>query len=223
MKKFALIVAGGSGTRMKKEIPKQFMELNGLPVLMHTINKFENYDTEIEIILVLPEDHKTIWEKLCLKFNYNKKHKFAIGGNTRFESVKNGLDLIDGDGIVFIHDGVRPLVSFDTINNCFNTASKKGNALPVVPATESVRFSDGVINKSLNRLNYFLVQTPQTFKIPLIKNAYKQKFSDLFTDDASVLENMGEHINLVEGNRENIKITFPEDLLIASELIKTFF
>ena len=155
-----------------------------------------------------------------IKYRFKLKHKLAFGGKTRFHSVKSGLNLISEEGIVFIHDGVRPLVSVKTVTNCFNTTLEKGNALPVISAVESIRFSDGNNNKSVDRSNYFLVQTPQTFKVELIKKAYSQDYSKEFTDDSSVLEKIGEKINLVEGNRENIKITYPEDLLIAKTLIE---
>ena len=215
MKKFAVIVAGGSGSRMKETVPKQFMELQGRPVLMHTFDAFNNYDSQIEFILVLPKNQVEFWRELCEKHDFIIKYKIAFGGETRFHSVKNGLDLINKEGIVFIHDGVRPLVSVKTLQNCFATAIEKGNALPVIPVAESVRFVNGTGNKSVDRSKYFLVQTPQTFKTELIKKAFQQNYSDKFTDDASVLESFGKTINLVEGNRENIKITYPEDLIVA--------
>ena len=219
MKKFALIVAGGSGSRMNNSVPKQFMEINGRPVLMHTFDVFKNYDPKTEFILVIPEKQKELWNILCSKHQFNINPKIASGGETRFQSVKNGLELIEEEGIVFIHDGVRPLVSKATINNCFELALEKGNALPVVPIPESIRVKDGNANYTVNRSNYYLVQTPQTFKTPLIKRAYQQNYSEQFTDDASVLEKSGEVINLVDGNRENIKITYPEDLLFAKTIL----
>ena len=215
MKKFAVIVAGGSGSRMKETVPKQFMELQARPVLMHTFDAFNNYDLQIEFILVLPKNQVEFWNELCEKHDFIIKYKIAFGGETRFHSVKNGLDLINKEGIVFIHDGVRPLVSVKTLQNCFATAIEKGNALPVIPVAESVRFVNDTGNKSVDRSKCFLVQTPQTFKTELIKKAFQQSYSDKFTDDASVLESSGKTINLVEGNRENIKITYPEDLIVA--------
>jgi len=220
MKKFALLVAGGNGSRMGETIPKQFIELNGRPVLMHTFDAFTKYDKQIEFILVLPENQVEYWDGLCKKHRFEQKYKLAFGGKTRFHSVKNGLELIDSDGVVFIHDGVRPLVSEQTLENCFNTTIEKGNALPVIPANESVRVVENGKNRAVDRSKYFLVQTPQTFKTGLIKKAFKQPFTELFTDDASVLEKFGEAINLVEGNRENIKITYPEDIIV-SELFLT--
>ena len=221
MNKYALIVAGGTGSRMNIDIPKQFIELNGIPVLMHTINAFYSYDKNIEIILILPESLTDLWKMLCKRYHFNIIHKIAFGGKTRFQSVKNGLSLINNEGIVFIHDGVRPLVSQSAIEHCYETALSKGNALPVVPITESLR-EVSVDRKSISveRNSFYLVQTPQTFRVSLIQKAYQLEYSEKFTDDATVLESCGTTINLVEGNRENIKITYPEDLIIAEALIK---
>lgn len=219
MKKFALIVAGGSGSRMNNAVPKQFIEINGRPILMHTVDAFSNFDSKLEFILVLPKDQAGYWNALCRKHQFETKCKIAFGGETRFQSVKNGLDLISENGIVFIHDGVRPLVSAKTLQNCLQTSIEKGNALPVIPVTESVRFADGSENHPVDRSKYFLVQTPQTFQIRLIKNAYRLAETDGFLDDATVLESRGETINLVEGNRENIKITYPEDLVFARSFL----
>lgn len=219
MKKFALIVAGGSGNRMKSEIPKQFLEINEKPVLIHTIEVFKRYDLDIEIILVLPQNQYELWISQCAEYNFNAEYKIAFGGAVRFQSVKNGLDKISEDGIVFIHDGVRPLVSLQTIRNCFEMAVEKGNALPVIPVSESVRIIENNSNHILDRTGVMLVQTPQTFRTELIKKAYQLAESDKFTDDASVLESFGEKIQLVEGNRENIKITYPEDLIFAESIL----
>jgi 2-C-methyl-D-erythritol 4-phosphate cytidylyltransferase len=219
MKKFAVIVAGGNGSRMGETIPKQFIELNGRPVLMHTFDAFLNYDKQIEFILVLPENQTDYWNELCKKHRFEIKYKLVFGGETRFHSVNNGLELIDTEGVVFIHDGVRPLVSVKTLENCFNTTLEKGNALPVIPANESLRIVENGKNRAVDRSEYFLVQTPQTFKTKLIKKAFKQPCSRLFTDDASVLEKSGETIHLVDGNRENIKITYPEDIIIAESFL----
>ncbi|MFV0266488.1 MAG: 2-C-methyl-D-erythritol 4-phosphate cytidylyltransferase [Draconibacterium sp.] len=220
-KKFALIVAGGSGSRMNNQVPKQFLELVGKPVLMHTFESFYTFDPNISFVLVLPQSEFSRWKELCEKHRFTIPYQLAAGGSNRFESVKNGLLIIREEGVVFIHDGVRPLVSGQTIQNCFNTAQEKGNALPVVPVSESVRYVDGSHNSSLDRSKYYLVQTPQTFRVSLIKKAYEQAYSELFTDDASVLENTGQAINTVEGNRTNIKITYPEDIRIASFLLST--
>lgn len=218
MKKFVLIVAGGQGSRMKNSIPKQFIEVGGKPILMHTFDVFQKYHPKIEFILVLPKNLVGQWKMLCSKFQFELEYKLAFGGETRFHSVKNGLDIISEEGIVFIHDGARPLVSDKTIQNCYKTALKKGNALPVIPVPESIRKITNGENLAVDRSKYYLVQTPQTFKVSLIQQAFKQDYLESFTDDASVLEKMGDKINLVEGNRENIKITYPEDLMMA----KTF-
>lgn len=215
VKKVALIVAGGSGNRMNSPVPKQFIELNGKPLLMHTFQAFTDADPNFEFILVLPEKEIGTWESLCKNYLFSIKHIVVKGGETRFNSVKNGLEKISGEGIVFIHDGVRPLVSLQTIENCFQTALKKGNALPVIAPSESVREVYNGRNRAVDRNKYFLVQTPQTFRIQLIKKAFEQDYTPKFTDDASVLENTGIPIHLVEGNRENIKITFAEDLTLA--------
>lgn len=220
MKKIALIVAGGSGIRMGYPLPKQFLEISGKPVLMHTLEVFERFDPNMEIILVLPQEHLPLWQSLCRKHHFTLHHAIAEGGLTRFQSVKNGLAIIPDEGIVFIHDGVRPLVSEATLQRCHDAAFRHGNAIPALPVGESVRWSDGQSNHPVDRNNLFLIQTPQTFLIPLIKRAYQQEESPEFTDDASVLEKTGETIRLVEGNRENIKITWPADLTFAGILLK---
>jgi len=220
MKKFAIIVAGGSGSRMATEIPKQFLELNGKPILMYTIQVFYNFDPEIELILVLPETQQEFWRNLCLKHSLLIPHRIATGGETRFHSVKNGLELIDGEGIVFIHDGVRPLVNRQTIERCFETAQKSGNAIPVLPVSESLRKLDGNQNISVDRAQFFSVQTPQTFQTEQILTAFRQDYDPEFTDDASVAEKAGFKIVMVEGNRENIKITNPIDLILAESLLR---
>lgn len=215
MKKFVVIVAGGAGSRMGAEIPKQFLELCGKPVLMHTIQVFHDFDPGSAIILVLPEGQQQFWKGLCLKHSFSLVHQVVPGGNTRFHSVQNGLSKIDGEGIVFIHDGVRPLVSKETLARCLETTEKSGNAIPVLPVNESLRKLEGETNVSVDRSLYFGVQTPQTFRSGQIQEAFKQDFDPSFTDDASVAEKAGFAIQMVEGNRENIKITTPIDLLVA--------
>ncbi len=219
MKKFALIVAGGSGSRMENSIPKQFLEIEGKPVLMYTFEAFTKFDSEIEYILVLPKNQLSNWENLCAKHNFSTNYKLAFGGANRFQSVKNGLDLITEEGLVFIHDGVRPLVSQQTLQNCCQSTINKGNALPVIPPAESIRYSNNNKNNAVDRSKYFLVQTPQTFLTKQIKKAYQCAAHENFTDDATVLENNGFTINLVEGNRENIKITWPQDLIVAKSFL----
>jgi 2-C-methyl-D-erythritol 4-phosphate cytidylyltransferase len=220
MKKFVIIVAGGSGSRMGSEIPKQFLELAGRPVLMHTIQIFCDYDPDCELILVLPDKQWEFWNRLCLKHSFPIIHQVVSGGETRFDSVRNGLKLITEEGIVFIHDGVRPLVSKKTLDRCFEMALKSGNAIPVLPVTESLRKLEGELTISVDRSLYFNVQTPQTFRSEQILEAFRQNYDTAFTDDASVVEKAGYYIALVDGNPENIKITAPTDLIIAEAFLK---
>lgn len=219
MNQYALIVAGGRGLRMGSELPKQFMELKGLPVLMHTIMAFQAIEN-ISIILVLPEDQFIFWKQLCAKHNFSVPHQLVIGGHTRFESVRNGLQLItDLDAIVAIHDGVRPLISKEVIIESLKVAQIKGNAIAVVACKDSIRKQELTGNHSVNRANYYLVQTPQTFNFGLIQNAYAKASHDNFTDDAGVLEEGGGEINMIAGSYRNIKITTPEDIIVAEALI----
>jgi 2-C-methyl-D-erythritol 4-phosphate cytidylyltransferase len=219
MIKIALIVAGGKGMRMQSEIPKQFIEVVGKPILMHTLEAFVQYDTAISLILVLPESDIILWNDLCLKHNFVISHQVVSGGETRFHSVMNGLSCLLEDGLVAVHDGVRPLVSQDTIARCFEGAAKFGSAIPTIDLVESLRCIEGTESKSVDRSAYRLVQTPQVFDITLLKNAYNQSFSPFFTDDASVLEASGISVHLENGNRENIKITTPFDLQLAALLL----
>ncbi len=216
---YALIVAGGAGRRMGTVIPKQFLELAGKPVLMHTAERFYSFDPLIRIIIVLPGDRFCLWNELKVKHSFKLPHSLAEGGQTRFESVRNGLALVDDESLVAIHDGVRPLVSTNTIRNCFETATLYGNAIPAVSPADSVRMVTDAGNIPINRHCLRLIQTPQVFYSRLIKKAYSTDFSPEFTDDAMVLEKSGEDIRIVEGNRENIKITNPEDLIIAKTLL----
>ncbi len=219
MNLFVVIVAGGSGKRMGLEVPKQFLELAGKPVLMHTIERFSKFNSSIEIITVLPENQLRYWTSLQKKYSFDIPHTLVKGGRHRFDSVKHGLKFVSGSGLVAIHDGVRPLVSIETIKRCFETASKYGNAVPVVSPSDSIRVMKNDKSEPLNRNYIKLVQTPQVFDIDIIKKAYKQDYDTSFTDDAAVLEKTGETIYLTEGNRENIKITNPEDLFIAQTLL----
>jgi 2-C-methyl-D-erythritol 4-phosphate cytidylyltransferase len=220
MKKFVIIVAGGSGSRMGSDVPKQFLELNGKPVLMHTISVFHEYDRACELILVLPSAQQGYWSDLCLKYNFNLPHKIVSGGETRFHSVRNGLEMVDEEGIVFIHDGVRPLVSRQTIERCSIMAQENGNAIPVLPVNESLRLKENDRTISVDRALYLSVQTPQTFRSEQIKEAFKQKYDPAFTDDASVFEKAGLTVHVVEGNPENIKITTPTDFIIADAFMQ---
>lgn len=220
MKKFVIIVAGGSGQRMGTELPKQFLELCSKPILMHTLQRFIDFDPQAELILVLPESQQQLWQALCLKHSFSVPHQVVSGGQTRFHSVQNGLKIVREDSLVMIHDGVRPLVSKETLNRCCQTALEKGNAIPVLPVNESLRMLKGQENVAVNRSLYFSVQTPQTFLSGLILKAFEQSYDSAFTDDASVAERAGYKIHMVEGNTTNIKITTPTDLVIAEAFLK---
>ena len=221
MKNCCIIVAGGNGLRMGAELPKQFLPVNGVPVLMHTIRNFYNFDPSLQLIVVLPQDEIISWNDLCNQHHFEIRHQTIAGGCTRFQSVKNGLTLATDYGLIAIHDGVRPLVSHATLTRCFNGAAENGTAIPVLPFNESVR--EGTMNESVpvDRSRYFMVQTPQVFKASVIQQSYRQAETPEFTDDASVTEHFGVAVHLVMGNRENIKITFPEDLIIAELFLKT--
>jgi 2-C-methyl-D-erythritol 4-phosphate cytidylyltransferase len=221
MELYVVIVAGGSGKRMGAEIPKQFLELAGKPVLMHTIERFKSFNNAIEIITVLPENQLRYWIDLQEKYSFSVPHTLVKGGSHRFFSVRNGLKFVNIPGLVAIHDGVRPFVSIDTIKRCFETAELLGNAIPSISPTESLRILTDQGSHPVNRMQVKQIQTPQVFNAGLIKKAYLQEYSPEFTDDATVLEKTGEKINLIEGNRENIKITNPEDLLISTALLPT--
>jgi 2-C-methyl-D-erythritol 4-phosphate cytidylyltransferase len=221
LSKYVLIVAGGSGSRMKSALPKQFIELCGKPVLMHTIEVFYKFDNTVNIILVLPARQSDYWKQLCRKHNFTIKHTEIQGGETRFHSVKNGLSVIHEEGLVAIHDGVRPLVSHDTISRCFEKAAKYGNAIPCMPVYETTRQVNDDRSIMLDRSLLRLVQTPQVFSCSQIRKAYEQAYDEDFTDDASVLERTGMQIQLAEGNRENIKITDPLDLILAEAILKS--
>jgi 2-C-methyl-D-erythritol 4-phosphate cytidylyltransferase len=220
MNKTAIIVAGGKGERMNADIPKQFLEIKGKPILIHTLEAFMNFDASLQLILVLPAAQFEFWKTLCKKHALNIPHQIVAGGQTRFQSVKNGLDAVKVPAIVAIHDGVRPLVSKETISRCFDAAAKFGAAIPTMDSIESIRFVDANGSKSVDRNAYKMVQTPQVFDAKLLKKAYEQEFSVLFTDDASVVEAMGITVQLVDGNRENIKITTEFDLIVAERLLE---
>ena len=216
MKKVALIVAGGKGERMNTDIPKQFLVLNDLPILMHSLNAFSHLD---KIILVLPRAQIENWEELCKQYNFILKHTVVAGGINRFGSVKNGLAKIDEGSIVAIHDGVRPLVSKNLIDKLIG-ATKKGNGIiPIVAVKDSIRKVEGYKSKAVSRSSLYKVQTPQCFFASTLKDAYKQNFSLFFTDDASVLESNGGKIITIIGEEKNLKITTEEDLMLAEALI----
>lgn len=215
-----IIVAGGSGQRMGSNIPKQFLNIKGRPILMYTIERFFNYNPKIKIVVVLPENQIDYWKELCTKHSFSIEHKIIKGGATRFGSVQNGLSEITNCELIAIHDGVRPLVSKETIQRCFDDAAKYGNAIPVVPATESIRIADNDgTNKAIDRAMVKLVQTPQIFNKEILSKSHTQTYRPIFTDDASVAEFAGYKMHLTDGNRENIKITTPDDLLYAEALL----
>ena len=244
---YAIILGGGKGLRMGADVPKQFLEVGGIPILMRTIMRFREYG-DVNIILVLPKDQQDYWHELCQKHHFIEDYKIADGGQTRFHSIKNGLALIpdDAQGVVAVHDGVRPFPSVEVIARCFETARKTGTAVPVIPVVETLRKinTHGVGSSfTVPRSEYCLVQTPQAFDIQLHKQAYNQPYNDNFTDDASVVEAYMKNsslftpfpsfarlpvafhssltITLVEGNRENIKITTPFDLIVAEALVSS--
>ncbi len=219
-KEYALVVAGGKGTRINSKTPKQFLELDGLPVLMHTLLAFYAYSEHITMILVLPEDDLQTWHSLCSQYKFTRPLILQKGGETRFQSVKNGLQRIEGDGLVAIHDGVRPLVSEDIIATSFRLATIHQSAIAAMPLKESIRMMDHDNTRAVDRSKYRLIQTPQTFRVSLIKKAYEMQEDLSLTDDASVAENSGHVISLFEGSYENIKITTTEDLVIADALLK---
>jgi 2-C-methyl-D-erythritol 4-phosphate cytidylyltransferase len=218
---YVIIVAGGKGLRMGSDIPKQFLPIGGKPVLMRTLERFREYSPALQIILVLPKAQQDYWHKLCKDYDFKVEYVLANGGETRFHSVQNGLTKIpdDAEGVVGVHDGVRPFPSIDVIRNCYETARTAKAVIPVIPVVETVRHLQGNTSETVPRNDYRLVQTPQTFDIQLLKAANRQPYNDGFTDDASVVEAFGFNITLVEGNRENIKITTPYDLKIAEVLI----
>lgn len=217
MTKFAIIVAGGNGTRMGSKTPKQFMPVGGKPILMHTIEKFIAYDFSLQLLLVLPANEMKAWYALCDKYQFYPPIVTVSGGNSRFQSVKNGLKKISAkEGLVAVHDGVRPFVSPRIIAESFEAAAQKGTAITAVSLKDSIRFlgPDGT-NQSVDRAAYRLVQTPQTFRLDWMRQAFDTPEQPFFTDCASVLEHAGYPITLIEGGYENIKITTPEDLLWA--------
>ncbi|MFD2871156.1 2-C-methyl-D-erythritol 4-phosphate cytidylyltransferase [Mucilaginibacter ximonensis] len=220
--KYAIIVAGGSGTRMGAAIPKQFLLLNGLPVLMHTLLAFQNSRSKPDLILVLPAAYHEYWVELCKKHNFEIAHQLVSGGETRFHSVKNGLDLISADepSLIAVQDAVRPMTSAEIIDAAYLSAAQYGNGVVAVKSRDSIRQLKNNTSVALTRDEIYLVQTPQTFQSAQLKKAYEQAYTPKFTDDASVVEAMGQLIHLVDGSHKNIKITFPEDIAIMELLIK---
>ncbi len=219
MEVYIIIVAGGKGQRMEHLIPKQFHLLDGRPVVMRTFDAFSDFYGKAKFLLVLPGNEIGRWKHLRFEFGFNIPHEIVEGGPTRYHSVKNALALVPNKCLVFIHDAVRPLVDKTTIANCYRTAKIHGNAIPIVPVTESFRMVENGLSRSVNRENFKIVQTPQVFYSSLIKKAYAQTYSEQFTDDASVVEAMGNQLHIVEGNFDNIKITHPGDLGYAEAVL----
>ena len=226
MADYVIIVAGGKGLRMGGEVPKQFLPVGGIPVLMRTLMQFRRYSADLQVILVLPRSQQGYWLSLCRQHQFPAPspgeeaafYRLADGGRTRFHSVQNGLALIPDDarGVVGVHDGVRPFVSIEVISRCYEAARREQAVIPVVPVVETLRHVD---RGNVFRDDYRLVQTPQTFDIQLLKAANRQPYRETFTDDASVVEAYGHAVSMVEGNRENIKITTPFDLRLAEVLV----
>lgn len=218
---YIIIVAGGKGLRMGADLPKQFLPVKGKPVLMHTIERFREYSKELEIILVLPHEQQDFWRELCKKHHFIEPHTIVDGGETRFHSSKNGLAAVpdDAQGVLGIHDGVRPFVSIEVIARCFEAARRDGAAIPVLPVTDTLRYvGPDETGHNVLRSDYRIVQTPQAFDIQLLKRAFQQPYSESFTDDASVVEAMGARVTMVDGNRENIKLTTPYDMKVANAI-----
>jgi 2-C-methyl-D-erythritol 4-phosphate cytidylyltransferase len=219
MKKFAVIVAGGSGLRMGAAMPKQFLLLQGRPVLWHTLNTFLRSYEDLQIILVLPKANLSEGESLRKNLHAEQRIVITEGGDTRFQSVKNGLQLVKEESIVFVHDGVRSLVTEELIHRCYEQAVIKGSAIPVVTATDSIRIMEDEDHYVMNRNNVRIVQTPQTFQSKILLPAFEQSYDESFTDEATVVESSGENVYLIEGEYDNIKITRPVDLLIAEKIL----
>lgn len=220
MKKIAIIVAGGKGLRMNNDIPKQFLFLKNKPVLYYSIKAFLDAYSDMQIILVLPQEHIAKGQEIIDGYFDNSRFRLCEGGRTRFHSVQNGLDLINDESIIFVHDGVRCLVTENLVQRCFESAAENGNAVPAVASKDSIRFKTSSGNKILKRNKVMLVQTPQTFHSKILLPAYKIDYKEKFTDEASVVEAFGININLIEGEEANIKITTPGDLLVAESLLK---
>ena len=219
--RYAVIVAAGIGKRMGAPVPKQFLLLAGKPLLMHTLQRLHAFDASMKLLLVLHPDYFGHWQELVAEHDFTVPHELIAGGAERFHSVKCAVDSIQDDSaIIGIHDGVRPLVGMETLERCYEAAASLGNAVPVIAVNDSVRMLEGERNHAVDRSVYRIVQTPQCFQLTLLQEAFKQPYSALFTDDASVMEAAGHAIQLVEGNRENIKITTPEDLRWAEVMLK---
>jgi 2-C-methyl-D-erythritol 4-phosphate cytidylyltransferase len=220
MKNYAIIVAGGTGSRMKGEVPKQFVLLNSKPVILYSIEAFYSYDPSVEIILVLHPDYLSLWNQFITESKISIPFKVAEGGRTRFDSVKNGLKLVTDEGFVAVHDAARPSINADFLKSLFAAALTYGSAIPVVPVTDTIRIIDGDTSRQQDRKFLRAIQTPQVFRVSELQRAYTQPYEPNFTDDGSVMESAGFPVHLAEGKRGNIKITHLEDIALAEVLIK---
>ena len=221
MLRSAIIVAGGSGIRMGGPIPKQFLLLKGKPLLCWTIEAFHRYDPALPIILVLPEQQITGWKTLCIGHQFHLPHTIVPGGAERFHSVRNGLAQVEHDGLVAVHDGVRPLVSETLIDRCFRAAEAHGAAIPVVPIASSVREVVGDASRALDRSKLRAVQTPQCFRVEVLRKAFDLPYDPAFTDEATLVERIGAQVHLVDGEERNIKVTTKEDLLATHVMLRS--
>lgn len=215
MDRSTIIVAGGSGKRMGTSVPKQFLLLKGKPLLCWTIDAFHAFDAEMPIVVVLPEAQIPIWKSLCIGHGFHTEHQVVAGGEERFHSVRNGLLAVEGDGLVAVHDGVRPLVSTDLIARCFKSAAEFGSGIPVVAIPSSVRELEGGTSRAVDRSLLRAVQTPQCFRTDLLRNAFELPYDPAFTDEATLVERTGVPVHLVDGEEHNVKVTTPVDLLVA--------
>ncbi len=220
MERSAIIVAGGIGKRMASPVPKQFLLLRGKPVLCHSIAAFHRFDPAMQLIVVLPKEQITIWRALCIGHHFSIEHTVVTGGAERFHSVQEGLKEVKHDGLVAVHDGVRPLVSVELITRCFTAASAHGAAIPVVPVGSSMRQVSGDSSLALDRASLRIVQTPQCFSVPLLRKAFELPYDPAFTDEATLTERSGAPVHLVEGEERNIKVTTPMDLRMAEALLE---
>jgi 2-C-methyl-D-erythritol 4-phosphate cytidylyltransferase len=218
--RYAVVVAAGSGKRMGAPLPKQFLPIADKPLVMHTLERLHAFDSEMNLLLVLHPDYMTYWNECVLQHGFEMTHSVVAGGEERFHSVKCALNaIVDMNAVVGVHDGVRPFVSFETLARCYEQAETTGTAVPVIAVNDSLREVIGVTNRAVERSQFRIVQTPQCFRMDILRSAFHQPYSPAFTDDASVVEAAGYSINLVEGNRDNVKITTPEDLLRAEWLL----
>lgn len=220
MKKYAVIVAGGKGVRMGSAVPKQFLPLNGHPILYHTIKAFADAYADMQLVLVLPQDQLSYAQMVLQSFPERIDITIVAGGETRYHSVQNGLKVVDADSIVFVHDGVRPLVTTELIHRCYEQAVDKGSAIPAIPVPDSMRILEDEDSRPIDREQMRIIQTPQTFKAEVILPAFEQEYQAAFTDEATVVEAYGDNVYLVQGERSNIKVTTPEDMIVAEALLK---